>query len=135
PSRATPSSSGMRRAASRSPSGLPAAPSRCRSPAEWKPARLARSSPLSTTRSPTRDASEVAGESAFRDRRVLVTGGTGSIGSAIVEALLAEAPRVVRVLSRDDTKQFDLEQRHRGDARLRMLIGDVRNRERLQRAM
>ena len=72
---------------------------------------------------------------AFADRRVLVTGGTGSIGSAIVEALLAQRPSVVRVLSRDDTKQFELAQRHRTDAALRMLIGDVRNRERLQRAM
>jgi UDP-N-acetylglucosamine 4,6-dehydratase/5-epimerase len=72
---------------------------------------------------------------AFADRRVLVTGGTGSIGSAIVEALLAQRPSVVRVLSRDDTKQFELAQRHRTDAALRMLIGDVRSRERLQRAM
>jgi len=77
----------------------------------------------------------VAGEPLFNDRRVLVTGGTGSIGSAIVEALLTEGPRVVRILSRDDTKQFELEQRHRGDPHLRMLIGDVRNRDRLQRAM
>jgi UDP-N-acetylglucosamine 4,6-dehydratase len=71
----------------------------------------------------------------FADRRVLVTGGTGSIGSAIVEALLAQRPSVVRVLSRDDTKQFELAQRHRGETALRMLIGDVRSRERLQRAM
>jgi len=72
---------------------------------------------------------------AFAGRRVLVTGGTGSIGSAIVDALLAQGPSVVRVLSRDDTKQFELAQRHRTDPALRMLIGDVRSRERLQRAM
>jgi UDP-N-acetylglucosamine 4,6-dehydratase/5-epimerase len=72
---------------------------------------------------------------AFAGRRVLVTGGTGSIGSAIVDALLAQQPSVVRVLSRDDTKQFELAQRHRTDPALRMLIGDVRSRERLQRAM
>ncbi|MEP6680116.1 MAG: SDR family NAD(P)-dependent oxidoreductase [Chloroflexota bacterium] len=77
----------------------------------------------------------MAGEASFTDRTVLVTGGTGSIGSAIVEALLDQSPRVVRVLSRDDTKQFELAQRHRGDMALRMLIGDVRSRQRVARAM
>lgn len=72
--------------------------------------------------------------SQFDGKRILVTGGTGSIGGAIVEALLAQAPEVVRVISRDDTKQFELAQRHRDDARLRLLIGDVRSRERLARA-
>jgi FlaA1/EpsC-like NDP-sugar epimerase len=71
----------------------------------------------------------------FADRRVLVTGGTGSIGSAMVDALLASGPNVVRVISRDDTKQFELAQRHRDDPRLRMLIGDVRSRQRMDRAM
>lgn len=71
----------------------------------------------------------------FADRRILVTGGTGSIGSAIVEALLADGPEVVRVISRDDSKQFELAQRHRDEPRLRMLIGDVRSRQRMDRAM
>jgi FlaA1/EpsC-like NDP-sugar epimerase len=73
--------------------------------------------------------------SGFADRRVLVTGGTGSIGGAIVEALLAERPQAVRVISRDDSKQFELAQRHRDAEALRMLIGDVRSRERMDRAM
>jgi FlaA1/EpsC-like NDP-sugar epimerase len=71
----------------------------------------------------------------FSDRTVLVTGGTGSIGSAIVEALLPAGPRAVRVVSRDDSKQFDLAQRHRDADNLRMLIGDVRDRARITRAM
>lgn len=71
----------------------------------------------------------------FDGKRILVTGGTGSIGGAIVEELLAQDPAVVRVISRDDTKQFELAQRHRGDLRLRLLIGDVRTRDRLARAM
>ena len=74
-------------------------------------------------------------ESVFRDRTIVVTGGTGSIGSAIVEALLALEPRAVRVVSRDDSKQFELAQRLRPAAALRMLIGDVRSRERMQRAL
>lgn len=71
----------------------------------------------------------------FRDRRILVTGGTGSIGSAIVEALLDCGPVALRVISRDDSKQFELAQRHRHDRALRMLIGDVRSRDRMTRAM
>ena len=71
----------------------------------------------------------------FRDRTVLVTGGSGSIGGAIVEALLADGARAVRVLSRDDSKQFELAQRLREPPALRMLIGDVRSRERMDRAM
>ena len=71
----------------------------------------------------------------FADRRILVTGGTGSIGSAIVEALLADGPEVVRIISRDDSKQFEMGQRHRDEPRLRMLIGDVRSRQRMDRAM
>jgi UDP-N-acetylglucosamine 4,6-dehydratase/5-epimerase len=77
----------------------------------------------------------VGGGSLFRDRRILVTGGTGSIGGAIVEALLAEHPKALRVVSRDDSKQFELAQRHREAESLRMLIGDVRSRERMTRAM
>lgn len=71
----------------------------------------------------------------FHDRRVLVTGGTGSIGSAIVDALLLHGPAALRVISRDDSKQFELAQRHRDAPALRMLIGDVRSRERMRRAM
>jgi UDP-N-acetylglucosamine 4,6-dehydratase len=73
--------------------------------------------------------------SLFRDRTVLVTGGTGSIGAAIVEALLPQGPRALRVVSRDDSKQFELAQRHRDAEALRMLIGDVRSRDRMTRAM
>ena len=71
----------------------------------------------------------------FAGRTILVTGGTGSIGSAIVRALFAYDPRSVRVLSRDDTKQFELGQQLRHEARLRLLIGDVRDRSRVTRAL
>lgn len=71
----------------------------------------------------------------YHDRTIVVTGGTGSIGSAIVEALLGFEPRAVRVVSRDDSKQFELSQRLRASRALRMLIGDVRSRERMQRAL
>ncbi|HCX23741.1 MAG TPA: hypothetical protein DHN29_17600, partial [Cytophagales bacterium] len=44
----------------------------------------------------------------FKDKIVLVTGGTGSIGSEIVRQLLENDARQVRVYSRDETKQFEL---------------------------
>ena len=73
--------------------------------------------------------------SLFRGRTVLVTGGTGSIGSEVVRRVLDHEPHAVRVLSRDDSKQFELAQELRDRPELRMLIGDVRDRERITRAM
>jgi FlaA1/EpsC-like NDP-sugar epimerase len=73
--------------------------------------------------------------SPFRGRTVLVTGGTGSIGSEVVRRVLDHEPRAVRVLSRDDTKQFELGQELRDRPALRMLIGDIRDRDRIARAM
>jgi len=67
---------------------------------------------------------------------VLVTGGTGSFGTAFVKALLAEHyPETVRVYSRDELKQYNLQRAVDGDERLRLLIGDVRDVERLRLAM
>ncbi len=74
----------------------------------------------------------------YRGRKILVTGGTGSIGSQIVRQLLAFEPRVLRVLSRDETKQFHLEEdlsRKGSVAGVRFLIGDVRDPVRLRRAL
>ena len=71
----------------------------------------------------------------YKSRRILVTGGTGSIGSEIVRQLLACEPAVVRVLSRDDTKQAALEESLGRNDRLRYLIGDVRDLYRMRRAM
>ncbi len=76
-----------------------------------------------------------AGLEQFRQRSVLVTGGTGSIGSAIVRAIAEAEPRALRVFSRDDTKQFELQQSLRHTSSLRMLIGDVRSADRMRRAM
>jgi UDP-N-acetylglucosamine 4,6-dehydratase/5-epimerase len=67
---------------------------------------------------------------------VLITGATGSFGSAFVEALLAaHSPDEVRVFSRDELKQSELRQRLGDDARASYVIGDVRDLPRLSRAM
>jgi UDP-N-acetylglucosamine 4,6-dehydratase/5-epimerase len=73
--------------------------------------------------------------STFRGRRILVTGGSGTIGARLVEHLVGLGPEVVRVFGRDETKQFYQRQQF-GDRRdVRFLIGDVRDRDRLGRAM
>jgi len=71
----------------------------------------------------------------LRGRRVLVTGGSGTIGARLVERLLELEPAVVRVFGRDETKQFYQRQRYPGRSDVRFLIGDIRDRDRLGRAM
>jgi UDP-N-acetylglucosamine 4,6-dehydratase len=70
---------------------------------------------------------------------VLITGGTGSFGKAFVRRLLTEFPDIRRLViySRDELKQFEMEQefpRHKYPG-LRYFIGDVRDKERLRRAL
>jgi UDP-N-acetylglucosamine 4,6-dehydratase len=73
----------------------------------------------------------------FKRKTVLVTGATGSFGTAFIEMLLARHdPDVVRVFSRDELKQSELRRRLADqDERLRYLIGDIRDLPRLSRAM
>ena len=71
----------------------------------------------------------------LRGKVVLVTGGTGSFGSRFVARLLAEhEPAAVRVFSRDELKQSEMQRRHVDESRLRYLVGDVRDLPRLVRA-
>src|SRR5688572_8104436 len=70
----------------------------------------------------------------LEDKTVLVTGGTGSFGHAFVRTVLAQHnPRKVIVFSRDELKQYEMEQLF-PDRRLRFFLGDVRDVERLKRA-
>jgi UDP-N-acetylglucosamine 4,6-dehydratase len=65
-------------------------------------------------------------------KTIFITGGTGSFGKACIETLLAEHdPRVVRIFSRDELKQSELQARYAGEERLRFFLGDVRDRNRL----
>lgn len=67
---------------------------------------------------------------------VLVTGGTGSFGKALIKRLLDDIkPARVVVYSRDELKQWEVRQLFNDDPRLRFFIGDVRDRDRLNRAM
>ncbi len=67
---------------------------------------------------------------------ILVTGGTGSFGQAFVRHLLENhSPGRIVIFSRDEMKQWDMNQKFGLDERLRFFIGDVREKERLMRAM
>ena len=67
---------------------------------------------------------------------ILVTGGTGSFGKAFITRLLQDVdPKRVVIYSRDELKQYELRQHLGYDPRLRWFIGDVRDLDRLRRAM
>ncbi len=75
----------------------------------------------------------------FDNKSILITGGTGSFGRAFVRMVLAKYPDVRRLViySRDELKQFEMSQelppdRHKS---LRYFIGDVRDQDRLRRAL
>lgn len=74
----------------------------------------------------------------FENKNVLIIGGTGSIGSKLLIELLKQKTKVIRIFSRDEYKQFELMHSlgiNGENTRIRFLIGDVRDKERLSRAM
>lgn len=72
----------------------------------------------------------------FSNKTILVTGGTGSFGNAFVPMTLNKYnPKKVIVYSRDEMKQWEMAKKFPGDSRVRFFIGDVRDRERLYRAL
>ena len=72
----------------------------------------------------------------FKDSQILVTGGTGSFGREFIKAVLtSHSPQRVVVFSRDELKQYEMQDYFRGDDRIRFFLGDIRDRHRLTRAM
>src|SRR5262245_48230436 len=70
----------------------------------------------------------------FKDKVLLVTGGTGSFGNAVVRRLLLTDIREIRIYSRDEKKQEDM--RHElHSSKLRFHLGDVRNPNSINDAM
>jgi len=70
----------------------------------------------------------------FDGKIVLITGGTGSLGHALTKRLLESKVKQIRIFSRNELKQIEMESKFR-DNRLRFLIGDIRDLPRLLRAM
>jgi UDP-N-acetylglucosamine 4,6-dehydratase/5-epimerase len=72
----------------------------------------------------------------WEGKEILITGGTGSLGSTLVRKILDRMPKVkgVRVYSRDEAKQSEMRKGY-GGAPVAFIIGDVRDRRRLLRAM
>jgi UDP-N-acetylglucosamine 4,6-dehydratase (inverting) len=72
----------------------------------------------------------------FENSTILLTGGTGSFGHAFVPLVLDRYnPKKLIIFSRDEMKQWDMAKKFEGDPRLRFFIGDVRDRDRLYRAL
>ena len=67
---------------------------------------------------------------------ILITGGTGSFGHAFVPMTLAKYnPRRLVIFSRDEMKQWEMAKLYKNDKRVRFFIGDVRDKDRLSRAL
>ncbi len=72
----------------------------------------------------------------FTDKVILITGGTGSFGNTFVPMTLARYnPKKLIIFSRDEMKQWDMAKKYQDDDRVRFFIGDVRDKERLYRAL
>ncbi len=69
----------------------------------------------------------------FEGKKILITGGTGSLGQALTKHLLQKNIDTIRIFSRNESKQIEMESSF-NDKRLRFLLGDVRDMERLNRA-
>jgi UDP-N-acetylglucosamine 4,6-dehydratase len=72
----------------------------------------------------------------FANSSILITGGTGSFGHTFVPMTLAKYnPRRLVIFSRDEMKQWEMAKLYQGDERVRFFIGDVRDKDRLARAL
>jgi len=70
----------------------------------------------------------------FENKTILITGGTGSLGKKLTERLLKQNPKKIIIYSRDELKQSEMKKKY-PDKDIRYFIGNVRDRDRLKRAM
>lgn len=72
----------------------------------------------------------------FNGKSILITGGTGSFGNAFVPMTLKKYnPKKLIVFSRDEMKQWEMAKKFQNESRIRFFIGDVRDKDRLHRAL
>ena len=71
-----------------------------------------------------------------KNSTILVTGGTGSFGNAFIPMTLAKySPKKIIIFSRDEMKQWNMAKKFNDDSRVRFFVGDVRDKDRLYRAL
>ena len=71
----------------------------------------------------------------LQNKKILITGGTGSLGRELVRKILQYGPEVVRIFDVDETEQFEFQHEIKEyKTSVRFLIGDIRDKERLNRA-
>lgn len=70
----------------------------------------------------------------FKGKKILITGGTGSLGQALTKRLLTDEVDTIRIFSRNENKQVTMESEIHDD-RLRFFVGDIRDLPRLTRAL
>ena len=72
----------------------------------------------------------------FYSKSILITGGSGSLGKSLVKQLLENSNiRRIAIYSRDELKQFQMKSEFNNDSRLRWFLGDIRDKNRLIRAL
>ena len=70
------------------------------------------------------------------NQNILITGGTGSFGKKFLKMTLKKYnPKKIVIYSRDEMKQWELSQEYKDEKRLRFFIGDVRDKDRLNRSL
>ena len=70
------------------------------------------------------------------NKKILITGGTGSFGKKFISTIIKNySPEKIIVYSRDELKQFEMQQKWPDGELMRYFIGDVRDYKRLKRAM
>ena len=70
----------------------------------------------------------------FKGKTLLITGGTGSFGNALVKQMIDSDINIIRVFSRDEKKQDDMRKLY-GSKKLEFWLGDVRDKDSLDRCM
>ena len=70
----------------------------------------------------------------FEGKKILITGGTGSLGTALTKKLLGLNIDTIRIFSRNESKQIEMESKF-DDERIRYFLGDIRDYNRLVRAV
>ena len=70
----------------------------------------------------------------FKNKTLLITGGTGSFGNAVLNKFLDSDIKEIRIFSRDEKKQDDMRRKYQND-KIKYFIGDVRSENSLNQAM